>query len=161
MPFPYLPARVLALLALTLLMVGCGQKDTPEQRVKAFVEQVAASAEARRWGDFDDYIADDYADAQGLSRKEVLGLVVRYILSHQSIHVFQRVRDIDVSDPRHPRAVVLAAMAASPVSGPEDLAQIQADLYRFEIELTADGDSFRVARAAWRSVGPEALLLSP
>jgi hypothetical protein len=144
---------------LLVLLAGCGREDTPEERVRAFVAQVAASAEARAWGDFPGYLADDYGDAKGLSRKEVLALVTRYILAHRSIYVFQRVRDIDVSDSRHPSAVVLAALAGSPMTGPDDLTRVQADLYRFEIALADDGDDLKVTQAAWQPVGVEALLL--
>ncbi len=148
----------LAAALILVLLAGCSRDDTPEQRVRAFVDRVAASAEDRAWGDFDAYLAGDYNDAQGLTRKEVLGIVTRYILAHRSIHVFQRVRAIEVRGPRHARIVVLAALAGSPVAGHEDLARLSADLYRFELELTDDGNGFKVSRAAWQPVGLEALL---
>lgn len=151
-PLILIAALILALLA------GCGGHDDPEQRVRAFVDQVAASAEARAWNDFDAYLADDYSDSRGLTRRETLGVVTRYILAHRSIHVFQRVRRLEVRDSRHARAVVLAALAGSPVNGPEDLARLNADLYRFEIELADEGEGFRVTSAAWQPVGLEALL---
>jgi hypothetical protein len=145
-------ALILALLA------GCGGNDDPEQRVRAFVDQIAASAEARAWSDFDAYLADGYSDSRGLTRREALAVVTRYILAHRSIHVFQRVRRLELRDARHARAVVLAALAGSPVNGPEDLARLNADLYRFEIELADEGEGFRVASAGWQPVGLEALL---
>jgi hypothetical protein len=145
--------------ALTLIVLAsCSRDDTPEQRVRAFVDRVAASAEDRAWGDFDAYLTGDYNDAQGLTRKEVLGIVTRYILAHRSIHVFQRVRTIEVRDAHHARVVVLAALAGSPVAGLEDLNRLSADLYRFELELKDDGNGFKVSRAAWQPVGLEALL---
>jgi hypothetical protein len=151
---PFTAALILVLLA------GCAREDTPEQRVRAFIDQVAASAEARAWGDFDSYLTNDYTDASGLTRKEVLAMVARYILAHRSIHVFQRVRAIEVHGPHHARVVVLAALAGSPVAGPEDLSRLAADLYRFELELTDDGDGFKVSSGAWQPVGLEALLSS-
>jgi len=149
---------VLPLVSLAPLLAACTREEGPEARVRAFVERVAASAEARAWGDFDGYVTDDYSDPQGLTRKEVLGILTRYILGHRSIHVFQRVRAIEVRDRRHARVVVLAALAGSPVAGPEDLARLAADLYRFELELIDDGGGFRVASAVWQPVGLEALL---
>lgn len=156
---PTHPAGHTLILALALALIGgCAGDQTPEQRVRAFIDQVAASAEARAWGDFDGYLAEDYEDARGLSRREVLAILTRYILAHRNIHVFQRVREIEVRDPRHARAVVLAALAGSPVAGPEDLARLAADLYRFEVELADDGDGFRVTKGAWHPVGLESLL---
>jgi hypothetical protein len=156
---PGLRRYILARALLPMLLAGCGGDDSPEQRVRDFIDSVAASAEARAWGDFDDYLADAYRDANGLTRKEALGIVTRYILAHRRIHVFQRVREIDVSDPRRPRAVVLAALAGSPVSEAGDLTRVKADLYRFEIELADDGDGLKVASGAWQPIGVEALLL--
>jgi hypothetical protein len=148
----------LAAALILLLLAGCARDDTPEQRVRAFVDRVAASAEARAWNDFDAYLAEDFSDRRGLTRREALGVVARYILAHRNIHVFQRVRQIEVRDARHARAVVLAALAGSPVGGPGDLARLDADLYRFELELADEGDGFRVRSAAWQPVGLEALL---
>jgi hypothetical protein len=68
------------------------------------------------------------------------------------------VRQIEVRDPGHARAVVLAALAGSPVDGTDGLARLDGDLYRFEIELADEGDGFRVTSAAWQPVGLEALL---
>ena len=82
---------------------------------------------------------------------------MRYILGHRSIHIFHRVREIEVHDAHHARAVVLAALAGSPVSGPDDLAGLNADLYRFELDLTDAGDGFQVSHGAWQPVGLEAL----
>ena len=148
----------LAAAMVLLLLAGCARQDTPEQRIRAFIDRIAAAAEARAWNDFDAYLAEDFSDGRGLTRREALAVVARYILAHRSIHVFQRVRQIEVRDPRHARAVVLAALAGSPVDAPEDLARIDADLYRFELELADEGDGFRVRSAAWQPVGLEALL---
>jgi len=156
-----MPGRELIVLAATLalaLLAGCSGGDDPEQRVRAFIDRVAASAEARAWSDFDIYLAEDFSDDRGLTRREALAVVTRYILAHRSVHVFQRVRQIEVRDPRHARAVILAALAGSPVDGPDDLARLDANLYRFEIELADEGDGFRVTSAAWQPVGLEALL---
>ena len=148
----------LTALMILVLLAGCARQDSPEQRVRAFIDRVAASAEERAWGDFDDYLANDYRDASGLTRKEVLGILTRYILAHRSIHVFHRVRTIEVQNHHQARIVVLAALAGSPVAGPEDLTRLAADLYRFELELTDDGDGFKVSSGAWQPVGLEALL---
>jgi hypothetical protein len=152
------PSLILAATLTLALLGGCAEDDDPEQRVRAFIDQVAASAEARAWSDFNAYLAVDYSDNRGLTRREALGVVTRYLLAHRSIHVFQRVRQIEVRDPRHARALVLAALAGSPVAGPDDLARLDADLYRFEIELADEGDGFRVTSATWQPVGLEALL---
>jgi hypothetical protein len=152
---------VLALLALLVVLLGaCGGTDTPEERARAYIDQVAESASERDWRAFDAYVADDYSDTQGLDKAAVLAIVTRYILANQRIHVFKRVADVRVKDPQHVSAVVFAALAGQPVERIEDLAGMTADLYRFEIELaTTAGGTFQVTRGDWRPAEAQELLL--
>lgn len=145
---------------LVLMLAGCGDDETPEDRVRGYIERVTESAEARKWRSFDNYVADDYSDDQGLSKKDVLGIVGRYILSHKSIHILDRVASIDIDEAGNAHAVVYAAMAGQPVHDPKDLMQLTADVYRFEIELQAGEDGvFRTRKGDWRSVSPEQFLI--
>jgi hypothetical protein len=152
--------RPLVAALLALLLAACGGPDTPEERARAFIDQVAESASERAWRAFDAYVADDYGDERGLDKAAVLGLVTRYILANQRIYVFKRVADLRVQDPAHVSAVVYAALAGQPVERVEDLAGMTADLYRFEIELTATaGGAFQVTRGDWRPAQAQELLL--
>jgi hypothetical protein len=147
-------------LAIVLLLAACGAEPTPEDRVRAFIDQVAESAEERDWQSFEDYVAKDYADDRGLTRKDVLALVARYLLANQRIYILKRVAAIRIDDPPHAHAVIYAAMAGQPFPGPEDLAGIDADVYRFEVVLTAAADgALHLTRGDWRRVGPESFLI--
>ncbi len=144
----------------TLVTAGCGGEPAPEERVRAYIDQVAEAAEARKLRSFDDFVADGYEDERGRTKSEVLGVIARYILANQRIYILKRVASIGVDDPHHARAVVYAAMAGQPVSGPEDLRRISADVYRFEIDLSAGEDEvLRVTRGDWKRTGPEQFLI--
>jgi hypothetical protein len=143
-----------------MILAGCGGEETPEDRVRSYIAQVIESAEARDWRSFKDYVADDYNDDHGLRKEEVLGIVVRYILANQRIYILERVASIHIDNPANAHAIVYAAMAGQPVSGPEELARIRADVYRFEIDLRAGDDGvFRTRRGIWSPVGPEQFLI--
>jgi hypothetical protein len=145
---------------LVLLLAGCGDQDTPEGRVRAYIEQVAESAESRQWRAFDDYLADDYGDERGLSKGDVLAIVARYILANQRIYILKRVASVRIDDPNNAHAVVYAAMAGQPVSAPEDLMRVRADVYRFEIDLRAGEDgNFRTTRGDWKPVDLQQFLV--
>jgi len=145
---------------LIALIAGCGGEQTPEDRVRNYIDQVAESAGARNWRDFDEYVADDYSDARGLQKKDVLAIVTRYILVNQHIHILKRIASVRVEDSGDAHAVVYAAMAGQPVSGPEDFARIKADFYRFEIDLsTGDDGDFRTRSGDWKPVAPDQFLL--
>lgn len=153
-------ARFAIVVFVTALMAACGGPEPPEERVRAFIDQVAASGESRNWLAFGNYIADGYSDERGHTKEEVLAMVARYILANQSIHIFKRVSQIRVEDRGGAHAVVYAAMAGQAVSDPEDLARISADLYRFEIDLEPgeDGD-FRIVHGHWQPATIEHFLL--
>jgi hypothetical protein len=142
------------------LLTACGGEPTPEERVQVYIDKVTASAEARKWRSFEDYVADEYADDRGLSKKDVLAVVARYILGNKQIHILERTAAIRIDNPRHAHAVVYAAMAGQPISGAGDLAHITADVYRFDVDLAASEDGvFRVIRGEWKPVSPEQFLI--
>jgi hypothetical protein len=151
--------QAVLLAGLFAILAGCGGREGPEQRVRAFVDRVAASAEARSLRDFDAYLATGFRTEGGLTRDEALALVARYVLSHRSIHVFQRIQELELRGPDQARVVVVAALAGAPMAGPEDLARLKADLFRFDLELADLGSGFQVTGGRWQPVGPEDVLL--
>jgi hypothetical protein len=145
---------------LVLFLAGCGGGETPEDRVRSYIDRVAEAAEARSWRSFGDFVTDDYSDDRQLSKQDVLAIIARYILANQHIHILERVASIQILDPQNAHAVVFAAMAGQPVSGPDELARISADVYRFEIDLRAgENGTFRTRRGDWRPVSPEQFLI--
>ena len=146
--------------SLVFLLMACGGEETPEERVRSYIDRVAETAEARKWRAFDEYVADDYRDDRGLDKEQVLAIIARYILANRNIYILERVASILIDDPSKAHAVVYVAMAGQPVSNPDDLALVTADFYRFEIDLQAGEDGiFRTVRGDWESVGPEQFLI--
>lgn len=145
---------------MSVLTAACNGTETPEDRVRAYVDRVAASTASRSWPAFNDYVAESYADPHGLGKDEVLALITRYILANRRIHVLKRVAEIRVDDDHRAHAVVYAAMAGVPVDSAQDLAGVNADIYRFAIDLVAGEDgAFRVVRGDWRPAGVEEFLI--
>jgi hypothetical protein len=68
----------LLLAGLLVTLAGCEGQEGPEQRVRAFVDCVAACADARSLWDFDAYLAPGFRTEGGLTRDEALALVARY-----------------------------------------------------------------------------------
>jgi hypothetical protein len=151
--------QAVLLAGLFAILAGCGGREGPEQRVRAFVDRVAASAEARSLRDFDAHLAPGFRTEGGLTRDEALALVARYVLSHRPIHVFQRIQELELRGPDQARVVVVAALAGAPMAGPEDLARLKADLFRFDLELADLGDGFQITGGLWQPVGLDELLL--
>ncbi len=152
-------ALVRAVLAVLLLLVACGGEETLEDRVRRFIDEVADTAEDRDWRALGDFVADDYRDDRGLDKPQLVAVGVRYILANQRIFVLERVAVVEAQGPGSARARVYAAIAGRPMSGPQDLLRVTADIYRFDLDLHADADEvLRVHRLDWRAVGPQEFL---
>ncbi len=140
---------VWAAMALTLLVACSRNADSPEAEIRALVAQAQTAAEARDAPGLRALIADNYADVQGNDRKAMENLIRLHILRNQSIHLFTRIRSIALPQPDHAMVSVAAAMAGRPVANAGELVGLNADLYRFDLELIRRGGEWQVQRAAW------------
>jgi len=138
---------------IAFLVLACGgAPDSPEARVRALVDRAGEAAAARDAGALLDLVSEDYRDAHGRDKRALKALVLRYVLANEAIHVTSRVKELAVGpDAERAELVVVAALTAAPVAEPGELAGLDADLFRFELEVSreADGD-WRVTSARWR-----------
>lgn len=135
-----------------VLLVGCGTSD-PEAELRALFAAAEQAAEARDAGFFGDLIADAYRDSRGNDRSEVLRSLRGYFIANQRIEIVSRVDDVALQGGDAARVVVHAGMLGQR-TGHELLAGVDADLYRFELELVNDGGDWRIIGASWgRALG--------
>jgi len=154
------PIGVGLLLAVLLVVPGCGGDETLEDRVRQYVARVAHTAEERNWRALGDFVADDYEDARGLDKQQLVAMGARYILAHQRIFVLERVASVEVQDAGSARARVYAAVAGRPLDRPDDLLPAAADVFRFDLDLRPGaGEELRVQRLDWQVVDPQEFLM--
>ena len=138
-------------MAITLVLAACSRdSSSPEAEIRALVAQAQTAAEARDVRGLRALVAEDYADAQGHDRKAVENLIRLHILRNQSIHLFTRLGDIAFPQPDRATVSVAAAMAGRPLASAGELVGVNADLYRFDLELIRRGGEWQVQRAAWK-----------
>ena len=138
-------------MAITLVLAACSRdSSSPEAEIRALVAQAQTAAEARDVRGLRALVAEDYADAQGHDRKAVENLIRLHILRNQSIHLFTRIGDIAFPQPDRATVSVAAAMAGRPLASAGELVGVNADLYRFDLELIRRGGEWQVRRAAWK-----------
>lgn len=135
--------------ALALALACSGDPETPEARVRAVLGGIERAAEARDVAALKEHLSEDYADDRGQDKRAVAGLATFHFMRNQSLHLFTLVREVQLPAPGEARAQALVAMAGRPIPGPEALAALRADLYRFDVELREEGGEWRVVRAAW------------
>lgn len=142
---PLSPAGALAM----ALFAGCGAADDPETEIRALLAAAEEAAEARDTGFFGDLVGDGYRDAQGNDREQLLRMVRGYFIANQRIEIVSRVDEVVLEGADAARAVVHAGMAGQR-SGGDLFAGVNADLYRFELELVRSGGDWHIIGADWQ-----------
>lgn len=144
-----LPKVCVLLLALFLLS-ACGPGDSPEEQVRQYVAAAEAAAETRNVGDLQELIAEQYQDDQGRTRGDIMAVAARYLYVNKNIHVLTRIEEASFPAPDQARLAVYAALTGQNVSDLDALLNMQADLYRFDLELQQTEGEWQLVRADWR-----------
>jgi hypothetical protein len=135
------PAAALA----AVIVAGCGTSD-PEAEIRALLAAAEEAAEARDVGFFSDLVGPGYRDSRGRDRAELLRMLRGLFLANQRIAVVSRVDEVALEGTDAARAVVHAGLLGQR-SGAELLAGVDADLYRFELELVNESGEWRIIGA--------------
>lgn len=135
---------------LALLCAGCSKTETPEQRVRALIDNAEQAVEQKDIRTLRGYVSARYSDAHGRDRRTVDGILRLYLLRHEKIHLLTRIESVQVTDQGRAEAVVYIAMVGRPIMSAAELAALRADFYRFEIAFAEEDEEWRVIRAAWR-----------
>jgi hypothetical protein len=136
----------------TMLVSGCGTPD-PETEIRAFLAAAEQAAEARDTGFFREALGAGYRDARGNDHERLVSSIRGYFLVNQRIEVVSQVDEVVLEGSDAARAVVHAGMLGQR-NGASLLGGVEADLYRFELELVNDDGEWRIIGATWdRALG--------
>ncbi|MEE4377313.1 MAG: hypothetical protein V2J55_07345 [Candidatus Competibacteraceae bacterium] len=142
---------VLATLLLTAFTACSSGPDSPEEQVRALIEQATDAAERKAVDELQPLIADDYEDAQGHDKKFIKRLLLAYLMRNQSIHLFTRVKSIAMNGPDRAEAEVVVAMTGQPVEDAATFDWLRGDLYHFVLDfIHRGGGDWEVIQAKWR-----------
>ncbi len=151
------PAPVLAAL-LVLVLAACSGQVTPEDRVRAWLEAGELAAEKRQLRVLRGMISSRYEDRKGRDRRALVRLLAAYFHRHRSVYLLTRIETIDLPGPDRAEVVLYAAMAGTPIDGVQSLADIRADLHRFELHLAEEEGDWKLVEAAWGRASPKDFL---
>lgn len=116
------------------------------------------AAEEKNLRALKDVVDERYADANGNDRDAIVGLLTYHFLRNRTIHLLTQIAEMQVGDDGVASVTAYVAMAGRPILGSEALAQLRANLYRFEFTLEEDEAEWLLTRAAWRPADPEDFL---
>jgi hypothetical protein len=135
--------------ALAVAFGGCAASD-PETEIRALLAAAEDAAEARDAGFFAALIGESYRDARGNDRDQMVRMLRGYFLANQRVEVVSRVDEVSVEAGDAARATVHAGLVGQR-TGAALLDGIDAQLYRFDLELVSDGGEWRIIGARWRA----------
>ena len=144
------PAIRAAFVAILILLAGCSEPDSPEQRIRQLIADGESAVEDRSLSDLRTLISEDYLDGNKRTRQDLTRVLAGYFLRHKSIHLLVQIHEILVEEPDRARAVIYVAMAGRPLGDASQLSLVHANLYRFELQLSEVEGDWRVAGGAWR-----------
>jgi hypothetical protein len=145
---------LLSILIATAVSVGCAKHDDPEQRLRALIGNAERAAEKKEVAELRGYISERYTDEDGRDRRAVESILRIYLLRNENIHLLTRIANVSFPESSRAHVAVYAAMAARPIAGGADLSNLNANLYRFDLDFVDEAKQWRLIRAAWRPAEP-------
>jgi hypothetical protein len=143
---PILP-RHAGLLVAMLGVAACGSRGTPEDEIRALVDEAEAAAEARDASELRGFVADDYQDSSGRDASAVRNLLHAWLVAHPSVNLVTRIDSIELEGTELARVKVTVGMIGREAdeSSAWDLA---ADMERLDVRLARAGGDWHVIAAS-------------
>jgi hypothetical protein len=140
------------------LLAGCKSRKSPRDQINETIAAAEQAAEEKDLGRLKELISERYSDAGGNDRAMLVRMLQLRFLQARAVHLLVRVPAIHLPTPDRAEATVLAGMASSPIAGPQQLANLSADVYRFELVLAREAPTtWRVVSASWSPAQPSEL----
>lgn len=130
-------------------LAACGESAPPEERVRAFIAETETLVESRQFTELVDCIAGDYLDERGNDKLKAVAMLRGFYLRYRSVHLLTRIDTIRLPSPEHAVVTVYVAMAQRPF-GEDKIMLPDTDIFRVELELVADGDSYEILQTRWQ-----------
>jgi hypothetical protein len=152
-------ARLASICWLATALACGGDPLSPEEQVRTVIEDMEQAAEAGDVSAFKGVISESYQDERGFDKRDLAAYVTFNVMRHTHRRFFARVRSVEIRDRGRAEVVVVAAISGRDVSGLEELAALNADVYKIDLDLDDEGDGdWRVVWAQWRRTAATDLL---
>jgi hypothetical protein len=142
-----------ALVAVAAIVCG-GEVNAPEERVRELVALGIQAAEEGDLRELMELVSEDYHDSRGNDRRSLRGLLTLYLRQGQTVVLFRRITEIELTGSAEARVVLLLAAGARPVDGTLDPREIDADLLRVDLSAVEEGGEWKVTSADWERAEP-------
>lgn len=136
-----------------LFVAGCGGEPagTPEDAVRAWVDQGVELAKEKNRRGLVQMISPAYTDGRGNDRDAIEDMFRFYFLRAGDIALLTRIEDLVVHGDSAAELLLTVGMAGRS----DGVLGFSADAYRFEMELEREGDDWLLIGARWAELGEE------
>jgi hypothetical protein len=131
----------------TAVVPACAPLDE-EAEVRAFVAEAEIAVESRSTGFFRSHIGEDYADASGRRRDDIIAMLRGLFLVNSEIEVINRIVEVKLDGDDFATVILQSALIGS--AGRARPIDIDADFYSIEIELARNGSDWELIGASWQ-----------
>lgn len=142
---------ILLVALLSCFLAGCGKGDSPEDQIREFIAAGELAAESKDIGGIKDLISEQYTDEHKRTRRDLVAVTMRYFYANRNIHILTRIKELHFLSEKKAVLHLYVAMTGQDVSDKDSFVNIQAELYRFDLELVRKGKEWKLVRADWRS----------
>ncbi|MEM7561484.1 MAG: hypothetical protein AAF353_00400 [Pseudomonadota bacterium] len=149
--------KKLLLILLFVAAAGCSSGAPDDELIAETLDSLEQAAQARDVGEFMEWVSKEYADDSGNDWKRIRGLAQYQFIQNRKLYLYKSIRNMDIVGDQA-TAIVLVAAAGEPISDPEKLTSIKAELMRFDLELVRD-KNWTVKSATWRRINASDFLL--
>jgi len=140
-----------AALLLGIGLGGCrGEPTTPEEQVRAVIDEVAAAIEAGEVSSAREHISPSFESARGHDARELAQLLTFHVMRHQRVSIVTRVHEVFLREVGQVEVRAAAASAGRTISGPEDLRGLRGQVYALELDFAFEDDAWKLVWADWR-----------
>lgn len=141
------------IILLIIFLSACSDKpDNPKNQIKTVIDEVEIATEKRSVALFNEHVSIDYKDKHHSDNQRLKRSLFGYFYRNKNIHLFTRIRNIEIINQTQAKASVNVAMTGTQVDSAERLLMLKADIFRFNIDFVNIDDQWMITGADWRRI---------
>ncbi|MCX7959036.1 MAG: hypothetical protein N3B13_08310 [Deltaproteobacteria bacterium] len=136
---------VFCLIFVMCFTFSCKKEMSPEEKIRAQIEEIRDYANKRQIGKIMEYISPDYKDAYGNRRETIKGILIQNLMFRKNVRVI--IKDINVQIEQNDAAAQIGLF----VKEGEGIIPDNADIIKIEVRLIRSGSVWLITSAHWKS----------
>ena len=139
------------ILLFALAAFSCSKDVPPDEQVRQYIGDIENHFEQRQATALKKYIAEEYRDGYGNTRKELLRFAAGYILHRPVIHVQTKIDEILIHESEATAEVKVNVAITSEPLAEGDIRQLQGEFHRFHITLHKN-NNWQLHSLQWQNI---------